>query len=132
MRLYSFSLVVALIGGISGGCAMTDGDTESNRTAEAGAAPNVSAFVLSVTTEESPITVTTSTGKNTCADSCDFAYIGGTSLSIHAGAQNLADCLRFSSWDGACAGQGNPCTLVINSDLSTTALYSIIHGCVPQ
>lgn len=111
---------------------MTNGDMESSRATEVDEVPNVSAFVLSVATEEQPVTVTTSSGTNTCPGSCNFAYIGGTSLSIHAGAQNLADCMRFSSWSGACAGQGNPCTLVINSNLSTTALYSNIPGCIPK
>ncbi len=130
MRYCSFALIITLFGGISGGCAM-NGDTEDSQTAEV-AVPALSAFVLTVTTEEQPITVTTSTGTNTCPDSCSFAYIAGTSLSIHAGARNFADCLQFNSWIGACAGQGNPCTLVINSDLSTTAHYTSIPGCVPQ
>ncbi|HEX3766323.1 MAG TPA: hypothetical protein VHW23_46845 [Kofleriaceae bacterium] len=111
---------------------MTDGDTEGGRAAEVGAAPDVSAFVLSVATEEQPITVTTSSGANTCGGSCNFAYIGGTSLSIHAGPRNIADCLQFSSWGGVCAGQGNPCTVVINNNIATTALYSRISGCRPQ
>lgn len=134
MRLCSSSLVVALIGGLAGGCAISDGDTEDSRAAEVNVVPDVSAFVLHVVTEEQPITVTASgsTNTNTCPDSCNFAYLGGTSLSIHAGARNVADCLQFSSWSGACAGHGNPCTLVINSNLSTTADYTTILGCRPE
>jgi hypothetical protein len=134
MRLHSSSfvpggLVLGLIGGLSAGCALPDGDAEGSRAAEL---RSQSAFVLSVSTDENPVSVTTSSGSNSCPDSCQFAYIAGTSLTLHAGFQNLGDCLRFSGWSGACATQGQTCTLVINSDLSTTALYSRIFGCTPQ
>ncbi|HEX7839270.1 MAG TPA: hypothetical protein VF469_17450 [Kofleriaceae bacterium] len=111
---------------------MAESPPEENRTAEVGPTPNLAAFVLSVATEEQPVTVTGGGTTAQCADSCNFAYIAGTALTLTAGLQNLADCLRFSSWSGACSGQGRTCGLVINSDLSTTALYSRIAGCVPQ
>lgn len=132
MRLCSSSLVVALIGGLAGGCAISDGDTEDSRAAEVDVVPDVSAFVLHVATEEQPVTVTASGSTNTCGGSCNFAFLGGTSLSIHAGPRNIADCLQFSGWSGACAGHANPCTLVINSNLSTTADYTSIAGCRPE
>lgn len=91
-----------------------------------------SSSILSVATEESPVTVTGGGTSNTCDASCNFTYLAGTALTLTAGLQNLADCLRFSSWSGACSGQGRTCSLVMNSNLSTTALYSQISGCVPK
>lgn len=87
---------------------------------------------LSVATGESPVTVTGGGTTNTCGASCNFTYLTGTSLTLTAGLQNLVDCLRFSSWSGACSGQGRTCSLVLNSNLSTSAVYSSISGCVPK
>lgn len=56
-----------------------------------------------------------------CPGDCGEVYPAGTRATIHA-APNKG--WRFSHWTGACAGQGNPCTLVMSSDLSTTAVFS--------
>jgi hypothetical protein len=43
------------------------------------------------------------------------------------------DCLAFTSWTGACAGQGGrTCTLVMNSDLSAHVPWIPLRGCSPQ
>jgi len=133
MRIYSFSLVLALIGAASGGCAMTDSGTEGSQTAEI-VTPSVSAFVLTVTADENRITVTSSSPTNTCPafSTCNFAYLGGTALTINTPLKNLVDCEIFNHWDGACAGQGNTCSVVINSDISTTAFFGPLSGCVPK
>lgn len=91
------------------------------------------AFALSVETDENLITVTSSRGTDTCdVGFCDYAYAGGSSLTVRVTpAINRADCLRFTGWDGACAGQGSTCTLTINSDLWTDAIWSPISGCTP-
>jgi hypothetical protein len=133
MQLCSFSLVVTLLAGVSGGCAVSDG-AEDREVSEVGLAPPpVAAFVLSVSAIEGPFTVTTATGSNTCDFfQCSFAFIAGTTVTIHALHANIADCLQFTSWLGACAGQGETCQLVMNSDLSTNARYGRITGCVRQ
>lgn len=134
MRLASFSLVLALIPAAAGGCAMTEADPESSQAAEVGISPNLSAFVLTVDSPEGlPVTVTTSSGTDTCSSfPCNLAYVAGTSLSIFARRSKIVDCVTFDSWSGACSGQGDPCSLVINSNLSTTAQYRSILGCTPQ
>ncbi len=135
MRLAPFSLVLALIPAAAGGCVTADIDPEGSQAAEVaevGITPNVSAFVLSVGTDDGIVTVTGGGTTNTCGSlQCNFAYLAGTSLSLSARGVP-ADCEKFSSWSGACSGQGNPCSLVINSNLSTTAQDSFIPGCKPQ
>jgi hypothetical protein len=132
MRSCSFTLIVALIGGTLGGCAMTDGDTEDRQTA-AIAVPAVSQFVLSVATQDLPLAITASSGiHNSCAGSCTFTYTAGTSLTIFAGPRDVPECRQFGGWDGPCAGQLDPCTVVINSNISVTAFYGSIPHCITQ
>jgi hypothetical protein len=92
------------------------------------------AFTISVGTLENRITVSSSRGIDTCdLGSCDFAYAGGVSLTIRVTpTQNLADCLTFAGWHGACAGQGATCTLTINSNLSTSTMWTRLGGCIPR
>lgn len=136
MRLGSFNLVLALIGATSGGCAITDDDAEGSQAAEVGAAmTNVSAFVLTVSSEENDVVVSSPGHVDTCpgVGTCNFAYIGGTSLTIKTAKNNVIDCALFSHWDGACAGQSATCNLVINSNLSTSAIFQFgIPGCTPK
>lgn len=110
-------------------------DSDGSQSAEiSGSTPNLSAFVLSVTADEGRITVTGGGHTDTCLafSTCNFAYLGGTPLTIKAQAKNLVDCAQFTSWEGACAGQSATCSLVINSDLSTASVYGPILGCIPQ
>jgi hypothetical protein len=137
MHLSSFHLAAALIGVACGGCAITEGDAEPAQSVEVGAVtPNVSAFVLTVSTSgQSDIDVASSTSSNNCpaGTTCNFAYLQGTAVTVVTAAQNLINCAKFSQWDGACAGQGPTCSLVINSNLSTHPRYKFgILGCVPQ
>ena len=129
-------LAIASTGRVCGGC-LAEGDAESARSAEVGAAtPSVSAFVLTVSANiESDITVTNSTSGNTCplGQTCNFPYLQGTVVTVRTEPQNLIDCRRFSEWNGACAGQGATCTLVMNSNLSTSPAYRFrVSGCVPR
>lgn len=138
MRICSLPLVVALLAGISSGCAVTD-DTEDpvaedHQASELAAIPNITTtFVLTVSAIEGPMLLTTATGSNRCDFfSCSFPYLAGTAVTINALSANTADCLRFTSWTGACAGQGVTCHVVMNSDLSAQAQYGRIPGCVRQ
>ncbi len=111
---------------------MTAAPTEGSNSQELG--PDLSAFVLTVSSDEGQITVTSSSGTNTCieADTCNFAYLGGSALTIKSQGQNLPDCEKFNHWVGACAGQTATCNVVINSNLSTSAVFGPILGCVPK
>jgi hypothetical protein len=40
--------------------------------------------------------------------------------------------MMFSSWQGACAGQGATCHLVVNSDLWSSAEWTRIGDCIPK
>lgn len=90
-------------------------------------------FALSVETDENTVTVTSSRGVDTCDGGfCDYGYAAGSSLTVRLSSTvNRVDCLRFTGWDGACAGQGSSCTLTINSDIWTDAIWSPISGCQP-
>ena len=136
MRLHSFGLIFALICAASGGCTTPDNDIEESHVAEVRAPmPDLSAFVLTVIAVESDIVITAAnTVTNTCPGNsiCNFAYIAGTALTIHTQGRILPDCEKFVHWDGSCAGHGASCSLVINSNLSTTPVYGPILGCVPK
>ncbi len=92
------------------------------------------AFTVTLDSLESGITVSSSRGVENCDSGfCDLAYAGGTSLTIHlTSTRNTADCLMFSAWQGACAGQGATCSVVVNSALSSSASWTRISGCVPK
>jgi hypothetical protein len=117
---FSFALVVV------GGCAVTDSDTEGSQSAELGAKPAVSAFVLTVSGENG-VEVTSSTSNATCNGTCNYAFIGGTPVTITA-LDDITGCTIFKHWDGACAGQGEVCSIVINSDLTTDAVFHFHPG----
>jgi uncharacterized repeat protein (TIGR02543 family) len=51
---------------------------------------------------------------------CTAIVRPGTSINFSA---NPRAGFVFSAWGGACAGQGNPCTLGINSDVSVSSTY---------
>jgi hypothetical protein len=125
-----------LIGAAVEGCAVTDSDSGPDHVAEVGTSiTNLSAFVLTVTSGENPITVSSpGLGDNICPafESRNFAYVGGSSLTIKTFPTNTPDCEQFLRWDGACAGQGHQCSLVINSNLSTTSVFGPIRGCIPK
>ena len=133
-RLRSCSLVLALIGVASGGCAMTDSDIEGTQAAEIGSVtPKGSDIVLTVTSDVNDVVVSIfTTGFNTCPalETCTFGYDAGTALTIKTRPKNLAECEQFVRWDGACAGQGATCSLVINSSISTSAVFGPIAGCI--
>lgn len=100
---------------------------------EAQAVGELSAFVLSVhANAESDVTVNGSSCLG--GTTCNYAFLQGATATIITADKNLVDCARFNGWSGACAGQGTTCTLVINSDLATSALYKFggIPGCRPR
>lgn len=101
---------------------------------EAEATSALSAFVLSVhANAESDAIIN---GSSSClgGTTCNFAFLQGATVTISTQDKNLIDCARFTGWSGACAGQGTTCTLVMNSDLATSALYKFggIPGCRPR
>jgi hypothetical protein len=114
---------------------LSDDNVES-QSAEIGATPNIAAFVLTVQTDEEQITVSSSTSAGeTCfgGQSCNFAYLGGSSLAIRVPfTKDQVNCELFHGWSGACAGQGSICTLVINSNLTTRATWVPLLGCRPE
>ena len=134
MRISSLGIMLISMAAI-GGCVAPDGPSDEAKTEQASTVrPDNSAFVITVGTDENPVRVSApGTTTNSCDGSCTFAYIAGTTLTIATNGTNRIDCLAFTRWGGACAGQGNPCTLVLNSDLSTDAEFeTFIRGCVPE
>jgi hypothetical protein len=107
-------------------------------TAELGATTNADSFVLSLTTEFAPqnkVVVTSSDGtpSRDCVGSCNFAYLAGASLSLRIPfPTDRINCVQQVRWTGACAGQGKTCNLVLNSNLSTEAIWVPIRGCDPR
>ena len=55
-----------------------------------------------------------------CPHACTRPFAPGTSVVLTAYPSNGAS---FTSWSGACAGQGNPCTAVVNGDTQVTANF---------
>lgn len=133
MRIRSYGVIVVLACALVAGCAAAPDADESELTQGLGTR---TAFVLTVSGFEADIRVTTAGVNDLCpADSqCQFAFIGGSTLTISPTAtRQLADCLQFAGWNGACAGQGTTCTVVINSDISVSEkFWTRIGGCVPK
>ncbi|HEX3764835.1 MAG TPA: hypothetical protein VHW23_39335 [Kofleriaceae bacterium] len=119
------SLAVAALGATLGGCAVTDGDSEASQSAEVTVKPAAS-FTLTVSGGQAE-EVISSTSNSVCNSTCGYVFAGGTPLTIEALEDNTG-CLIFKHWDGACAGQGEVCSIVINSDLTTNAVYHFNAG----
>lgn len=134
MRIRSCGVIVALICAAVAGCAATPTDIAEDQVAQD--LTTTAAFVLTVSGEEADVRVTTTNVSDTCnADAeCQFAFLGGSTLKISpTKTKNLIDCLQFAGWNGACAGQGTTCTVVINSDISVGQnFWTRISGCVPR
>ena len=134
MRIRSCSGVFVLACVVVAGCAATPADSDEGQIIQGVA--NTAAFVLTVSGFEANISVTTTGVNDTCpADSqCQFGFVGGSTLTIKpTSTKQLADCLQFAGWNGACAGQGTTCTVVINSDLSVSEhFWTRIGGCIPK
>jgi len=134
MRIRSCGLMVVLLCAAVAGCAATPTGADEGQDVQG--ITSAAAFVLTVSGFEAGIRVTTTGVTDTCeADSqCQFAFLGGSTLTIKpTSTQQRADCLQFAGWQGACAGQGTTCTVVINSDLSVSEnFWTRIGGCIPK
>lgn len=137
MKNSTLGMIVAIaMMGASGasatGCALSDDNVESQST-ELGVTPSVAAFVLTVQTDEEQITVSSNISTLDCFGSCNFAYLGGSSLAVRVPfTKDKVNCELFHGWSGACAGQGPICLLVINSNLTTSANWVPLLGCTPR
>ncbi len=58
-----------------------------------------------------------------CGADCSETYLAGTSVSLTATPNGDS---TFTGWTGACAGQANPCTVVVNADTSVTAEFTLV------
>ncbi len=70
-------------------------------------------------------TVTSTDGEINCINgtgACSAVYANGSSVTLNATA---ASGWGFSGWSGGCSG-GNPCNLVMNSNLSPTATFTAL------
>lgn len=134
MRIRTCGMIVVLVCAAVAGCAATPTDADEDQVAQG--ISSAAAFVLTVSGFEAGIRVTTTGVTDTCpADQqCQFGFIGGSTLTIRpTSTQQQADCLQFAGWQGACAGQGTTCTVVINSDLSVSErFWTRIGGCIPK
>jgi hypothetical protein len=114
------------------------GVTAGQSAAELGATTNNSAFSITISTETAPqdlLQVTSSDGtpERDCFESCQFAYLAGSTLTLRVPfPTDQVNCIRFAGWTGACAGQGATCTVVLNGDLVTEAVWAIIRHCSPR
>jgi len=66
-------------------------------------------------------TVTSNPPGISCPGDCSEVYPSGTPVTLTA---TPAAGWVFAGWGGACAGQGNPCTLTMTADRSVTATFT--------
>jgi hypothetical protein len=135
MRKLSFSvaMLLAIMSGPIAGCMSEDAATESQRASEVAATPSASAYALHIDTEFAGQDEVVANPGGACVGSCDIAYLAGTVVSLRIPfPTDKINCIHFAGWTGACANQGNPCTLVMNSDLSTEVIWATTKGCQPQ
>lgn len=89
-----------------------------------GVPPTISFFTLAVSRMGSGdgVVASSPSGIN-CGADCSERYVSGTTVSLTA--TPSADS-AFAGWGGACAGQGNPCTVMMTADQSVTASFSLL------
>ena len=141
MKVLLTGTAFAMFAAVGAGCAVSDDpDNQRQATGELVATTTPSAFVLSLTNDgrgpADAVDVTSSDGtplRECDGGLCTFAYLAGSTLSLSiSNTTDLVNCIRFSSWSGACTGTSTQCTLVLTSDLATRAVWSRILGCVRQ
>jgi NOL1/NOP2/fmu family ribosome biogenesis protein len=59
-----------------------------------------------------------------CGTDCTETYLAGTSVTLTA---TPAAGSVFMGWGSACAGQGNPCTVVLNGDVAVSADFARLY-----
>jgi hypothetical protein len=59
-----------------------------------------------------------------CGADCSETYLAGTSVTLIATPTTGS---VFTGWDGACSGQGNPCTITLSADSSASAAFALVH-----
>lgn len=114
------------------GCVAAEGDNESKATDELAQQFGPGAQSLTMNTDGwISIDTNDGTGHHDCYGGyCQFAYLTGATITLYVVNPNdPINCVRFSKWTGACAGQGRTCTLTMNSDLLTDAQWPIQRGC---
>jgi hypothetical protein len=72
-------------------------------------------------------TVTSSPAGINCPGDCRELYASGTRVALSA---TPASRWQFASWDGACAGQGNPCTITIDVEKAASASFAPLPSTV--
>jgi len=136
------SMVVAACAGLglaAMGCVSNDGgasgDADSELTLEVGPG----AHVLTLSTETAPqnvVDVTTNDGeppRDCVGTDCQLAFLSGVGLTLRIPfPTDNPNCVAFNHWTGACAGQGNPCTITLDTDKTTEAVWTRLRGCVPR
>jgi hypothetical protein len=137
LRTGACNLIFVWIAAAVAGCAVAATNSDEGQDTQAAVvAQSFPTFVLTVSGFEAGIHVTSTGISDSCpADStCDFPFFAGTAVSISPDfTKDTVDCLQFANWQEACAGQRNPCNLVINSDLSVSEkLWVRLSGCIPQ
>lgn len=91
------------------------------------------AFVLTVSTDEHSVSVGTPNGQHAqCFGSCQYAILQGAVTISSSITIDKINCVIWRRWTGACAGQGNPCQLSMNSDLETHSEWEFLKGCHPR
>lgn len=142
MKKNTLSMVTALfaMGTFASGCVVSDEDKlgEDKPGAEQQQVTNANSYVINIQTEvagQDQVVVSSSDGTpdRQCFGGCTFAYLAGSTLTLRVPfPRDNINCIMFNGWFGACGGQWNPCTVVLNSDLSTEVNWVIIRGCSPQ
>jgi len=136
-NMLSVMTAVVMMGASVTGCALSGDELKEGQATEDLIAPSA-AFVLHLSTETAPqdqVDVTSSDGTplRQCFGGCSFAYLAGAALTLRVPfPTDKPNCIVFNGWTGACAGQGSTCNLVLNSDLTTEAIWAPIRGCHPQ
>jgi uncharacterized repeat protein (TIGR02543 family) len=76
---------------------------------------------LTVTRSGTAGSITSAPAGIACGSDCSEVYVHGTSVTLAAAPGSGS---AFASWGGACAGQGNPCTVSMTASHSVTATFA--------
>jgi hypothetical protein len=120
------TLALCLAGSV-GACAVAD-DNDATSASELASSVSVT---LTASSRDAQFAIQLPDGSIFGCNPCSVSFPQGFATNLHTSLRiDRTNCLQFSAWTGACAGQSeDECDLVMNSDLSVGVLWRPLFPC---
>jgi hypothetical protein len=128
-------LALATIAFAASGCVADEPTGSDEDQAALAVQPDTTVtLTIQVAGLEFGVLVKAASGNQICQNiGCNLQFPAGTQLTLSPlSTVDRTDCLSWTGWTGQCAGQGNPCVTVINSNITVNTTAHFIAGCVPE